>query len=148
MHGLADSLPANLGHVNYKSSLLHLQPRQMTVIINELSDDQPIVSEPSLYSNVISANDDLDQQVVRKHEMDRQTSSKYSIVPLLARLTSISNRNRSPNEESPSNINLSLPSLIVNPVIRSYRLDFYKFLLLHVSKSIVFLEQCWIFGYG
>lgn len=41
IHGLADSIPANLGQVTYRTSLLHLQPRQMTLVITELRDDLP-----------------------------------------------------------------------------------------------------------
>ena len=40
-HGLTDSVPANLGRVTYRTSLLHLQPRQMTLVITELRDDVP-----------------------------------------------------------------------------------------------------------
>lgn len=40
-HGLADSVPANLGQVTYRTSLLHLQPRQMTLVMTELRDDVP-----------------------------------------------------------------------------------------------------------
>lgn len=40
-HGLADSVPANLGQVTYRTSLLHLQPRQMTLVMTELRDDLP-----------------------------------------------------------------------------------------------------------
>ena len=32
-------LPSNLGQINYKASLLHLQPRQMRLEITDLKDD-------------------------------------------------------------------------------------------------------------
>lgn len=40
IHGLAKTVPANLGQVTYKTSFLHLQPRQMTLVITELRDDE------------------------------------------------------------------------------------------------------------
>ncbi|KAK8762211.1 hypothetical protein V5799_026522, partial [Amblyomma americanum] len=39
--GLARWLPASLGSVTYRTSLLHLQPRQMTLLIKELQGPQP-----------------------------------------------------------------------------------------------------------
>lgn len=42
IHGLAKTVPANLGQVTYKTSFLHLQPRQMTLVITELRDDLPL----------------------------------------------------------------------------------------------------------
>lgn len=42
IHGLAKTVPANLGQVTYKTSFLHLQPRQMTLVITELRDDYPL----------------------------------------------------------------------------------------------------------
>ena len=39
IHGVAPFLPVDLGQVLYKTSLLHLQPRQMTVTITEMSGD-------------------------------------------------------------------------------------------------------------
>lgn len=42
IHGLVKTVPANLGQVTYKTSFLHLQPRQMTLVITELRDDLPL----------------------------------------------------------------------------------------------------------
>ncbi|XP_013385175.1 tubby-related protein 4 isoform X2 [Lingula anatina] len=36
--GLTEDLPTNLGEVIYKTSLFHLQPRQMTVMVTDLDD--------------------------------------------------------------------------------------------------------------
>lgn len=39
INGVASYLPQDLGQVLYKTSLLHLQPRQMTITILELGTD-------------------------------------------------------------------------------------------------------------
>lgn len=58
MHGLAKNVPANLGQVTYKTSLLHLQPRQMTLMITELRDDFPIGPDPNFNPNIFSEDEE------------------------------------------------------------------------------------------
>lgn len=58
IHGIAKAiLPANLGQVTYKTSLLHLQPRQMTLVITELRDDF-VGPDPSFHPNIFSEDED------------------------------------------------------------------------------------------
>lgn len=58
IHGLAKTVPANLGQVTYKTSLLHLQPRQMTLVITELRDDFPTGPDPTFNPNIFSEDED------------------------------------------------------------------------------------------
>lgn len=58
IHGLAKTVPANLGQVTYKTSLLHLQPRQMTLVITELRDDYPTGPDPSFNPNIFSEDEE------------------------------------------------------------------------------------------
>lgn len=58
LHGVAGSVPANLGQITYKTSLLHLQPRQMTLVITELRDDFPVGPDPNFNPNVFSEDED------------------------------------------------------------------------------------------
>lgn len=56
IHGLAKTVPANLGQVTYKTSFLHLQPRQMTLIITELRDDFPLNMKLSMLNLFFNDN--------------------------------------------------------------------------------------------
>ncbi|KAJ6639486.1 Tubby-related protein 4 [Pseudolycoriella hygida] len=58
IHGLAKNVPANLGQISYKTSLLHLQPRQMTVVVTELRDDSPGGPDPTFNPNIFSEDED------------------------------------------------------------------------------------------
>ncbi|XP_047983978.1 tubby-related protein 4 [Leguminivora glycinivorella] len=58
MHGLVKNVPANLGQVTYKTSLLHLQPRQMTLTIAELRDDQAPAPDPNFNPNIFSEDEE------------------------------------------------------------------------------------------
>lgn len=68
IHGLASSVPANLGQVTYKTSLLHLQPRQMTLVITELRDDFPVGPDPSFNPNLFSEDED---EIINHDEKSR-----------------------------------------------------------------------------
>lgn len=58
IHGIAKNVPANLGQISYKTSLLHLQPRQMTVVVTELRDDSPGGPDPNFNPNIFSEDEE------------------------------------------------------------------------------------------
>lgn len=59
LHGLAKDVPANLGQVTYKTSLLHLQPRQMTLMITDLSEEE-LAPDPNFNPNIFSEDEEDD----------------------------------------------------------------------------------------
>lgn len=74
IHGLAKTVPANLGQVTYKTSLLHLQPRQMTLVITELRDDYQTGPDPSFNPNIFSEDEEehmvIPMNGARRHNSD------------------------------------------------------------------------------
>ncbi|CAK1545912.1 unnamed protein product [Leptosia nina] len=76
MHGLAKNVPANLGQVTYKTSLLHLQPRQMTLTITELRDDYPVGPDPNFNPNIFSEDE---EDVFQSSDNNSPTHSNNNI---------------------------------------------------------------------
>lgn len=74
IHGLATLVPANLGQVTYKTSLLHLQPRQMTLVMTELRDDFPIGPDPTFNPNLFSEDEDESAVLEEKSKITRIVS--------------------------------------------------------------------------
>lgn len=68
--GVAPYLPTNLGQVNYKTSLLHLQPRQMAIVITELRDDLKPEKDPNFQFKPFS--DEEEETTVTGEHIDEQ----------------------------------------------------------------------------
>lgn len=106
MHGLAKNVPANLGQVTYKTSLLHLQPRQMTLMITELRDDYPVGPDPNFNPNIFSEDE---EEVFQPSESDSPSHMNNNIRkkfnPSIAtdRLTNTNNIINSSDIYSPNN---------------------------------------------
>ncbi|XP_014213825.1 tubby-related protein 4 isoform X2 [Copidosoma floridanum] len=95
-HGLADSVPANLGRVTYRPSLLHLQPRQMTLVITELRDDLPAGPDPSFNPNLFSEDE---EDVFSQQEPTATSASRQynlSSIPHCAALDLLSPQQQQP----------------------------------------------------
>lgn len=90
IHGLAKTVPANLGQVTYKTSFLHLQPRQMTLVITELRDDFPMEPDPNFNPNIFSEDEDEHAQSVASSQ--RRKGSNEGAAPLIAPMSPRPNR--------------------------------------------------------
>ncbi|XP_059056660.1 tubby-related protein 4 [Achroia grisella] len=112
MHGLAKNVPANLGQVTYKTSLLHLQPRQMTLMITELRDDYPVGPDPNFNPNIFSEDE---EEVF--HSNDSNSSPSHTNNNIRRKVTlneRINNSNNIINQNdtySSNNNNTNSPSL-------------------------------------
>ncbi|XP_043471203.1 tubby-related protein 4 isoform X1 [Leptopilina heterotoma] len=90
IHGLADSIPANLGQVTYRTSLLHLQPRQMTLVITELRDDLPAGPDPSFNPNLFSEDEEETFQEPQSTSRNSTEVQPPPIAPMTPRATRLS----------------------------------------------------------
>lgn len=90
IHGIAKNVPANLGQISYKTSLLHLQPRQMTVVVTELRDDSPGGPDPTFNPNIFS-EDEEESPISQK----RLNEVLTTIAPMSPRPSKFIPRNRS-----------------------------------------------------
>lgn len=85
IHGLAKTVPSNLGQVTYKTSLLHLQPRQMTLVITELRDDFVAGPDPNFNPNVFS--EDEEEQLMQRLSsppVNRKGHESGAAAPMIA----------------------------------------------------------------
>lgn len=90
IHGLVNCVPANLGQVTYKTSLLHLQPRQMSLVMTELRDNFPTGPDPTFNPNVFS-EDEEDLLIAEERLKLHRTSVENCppIAPMSPRTTRI-----------------------------------------------------------
>lgn len=95
IHGIAKNVPANLGQISYKTSLLHLQPRQMTVVVTELRDDFPGGPDPNFNPNIFSEDEEEHHQSAAATAQKRLNDNASPIAPMSPRPSRFSTRNRS-----------------------------------------------------
>ncbi|XP_023327831.1 tubby-related protein 4 [Eurytemora carolleeae] len=89
IHSLDISLPPILGQISYKASLLHLQPRQMRLILTELRDDLVLNECNGNYTNFSEDEEEIDKLTMEDDMLTAVTLKDY---PVVAPLPSISNR--------------------------------------------------------
>lgn len=95
IHGLVNCVPANLGQVTYKTSLLHLQPRQMSLVMTELRDDFPTGPDPTFNPNLFSEDEEDQLQAEERLKLHRTTVENC---PPIAPMSPRSNRINRPKQ--------------------------------------------------
>ncbi|XP_014297582.1 tubby-related protein 4 [Microplitis demolitor] len=136
IHGLTDSVPANLGQVTYRTSLLHLQPRQMTLVMTELRDDLPAGPDPSFNPNLFSEDEEETFQEPQgaSRPISEATVAAAStavppppIAPMTSRNTRLSqsNNNTNNNHNRPKSqiSNQFIPTETTSPLSTTTRAD-------------------------
>ncbi|XP_064628378.1 tubby-related protein 4-like [Lineus longissimus] len=111
LHGLASYLPIDLGHVIYKTSLLHLQPRQMTVTITELSRDMQRYSNQDISFSPHSFSEDDDESIqIESLENDNQRPCNLPATEIVAPIV--------PETcVTPSPVNGTTPNFLMGPTV-------------------------------
>lgn len=97
IHGLAKTVPANLGHVTYKTSLLHLQPRQMTLVMTELKDCFPLEPDPNFNPNLFSEDED-------ENQLNRCSGKKTQATPVTTEASTLSDSGGGTSSASGGNL--------------------------------------------
>lgn len=92
-------MPANLGQVTYKTSLLHLQPRQMTLVMTELRDDFPIGPDPTFNPNLFSE----DEEDLLSDDKNRARKVSIDNSPPIAPMSPRGNRLNRPKPQVTNN---------------------------------------------
>jgi len=80
IHGLDISLPPLLGQISYKASLLHLQPRQMRLIVTELKDDMLLNSYQTYANSCSEDEDDTDKLTMEDEVLTAVTQKELPVV--------------------------------------------------------------------
>jgi hypothetical protein len=111
VHGIASYLPIDLGHVVYKTSLLHLQPRQMTVTITELSRDMQRYSNQDIsFSPHSFSEDDDDSSQIESLENGNQRPCNLPATEIVAPIV--------PETcVTPSPVNGTTPNFLMGPTV-------------------------------
>ncbi|KAL5284027.1 TULP4 family protein [Megaselia abdita] len=120
IHGLDKTVPANLGQVTYKTSLLHLQPRQMTLVITELRDDFPAGPDPTFNPNLFS--EDEEEQTSQKR-LSIASADQKPPLPLHKRLNDNSSPPIAPMSPRPNRFVSRNGGLGMSPLARAESYD-------------------------